>query len=294
MNRIVLTGLVALVAGFPGLMAQQQPAAPPAQQQQAAPAQPKPAAGPKQPMPKSQGELEALKAMFGATTPDDRIKAADALLAKYADTDFKDMANYFTADAYRMKSDGEKQIFFLERTLEVNPKHFQAMVDLAEAIAQRTKEFDLNREESLAKVDKYAKAAIEILKDAPKPNPQLPDEQWNNVKKDMTARAHQAMGMAAMTRKDNAKAIAEFKTAVEGASTPEPAFQVRLAQAYMLDGKWDDAVTISEKVMNNPQAHPQVKQVAQAIRASASEAKAKGLKPAQSNQPGGAIKVEVK
>ena len=43
----------------------------------------------KQPTPKSKGEVDALQAMFGTQDPDARIKAVDALLSKYADTEFK-------------------------------------------------------------------------------------------------------------------------------------------------------------------------------------------------------------
>jgi tetratricopeptide (TPR) repeat protein len=248
----------------------------------------------KQPAPRSQAELDALKAMFGAQTADERIKAAEALLTNYADTDFKDLANYITATAYQSKGDAEKQIIFLERTLAVNPKHFQAMVELAESIAQRTKEFDFDREEKLKRSDKLAADAIALLKDAPKPNPALPDAQWEAAKKDLIARCYQAVGLGAMVRKKNDEAIAAFKAAIDSASSPEPAFQVRLAQAYAMAAKNDEAIALCEQIMNNAQAHPQVKQVAQAIRAAAVQNKASGAKPATAVDPNAAVKVEVK
>src|ERR1044071_3366071 len=49
----------------------------------------------KQPAPKSKAEREALQAMFQAqNNPDAVIKAADELLTKCADTDFKETALY--------------------------------------------------------------------------------------------------------------------------------------------------------------------------------------------------------
>ena len=273
MKRMILAGILAVIAGTTSLMAQKQPA------------------------PKSKGELEALQAMFNAQDPDGRIKAADLLLTKYADTDFKDLALYMAAFSYQQKGEAEKAIVYSERALEANPKHYQAMLMLAELTAQRTGEHDLDREEKLTRAEKYANSAIETVRVAPKPNPQLTDEQWTAGKKDIEAQAHQALGMVALTRKKNDVAITEFKTAVDGASQPEPAFSVRLAQAYVAAGKYDEGIATAQKVMDIPNVHPQIRQVAQAIRASAMQAKAAAAKaaaPATPAAPPAPGQVEIK
>ena len=46
---------------------------------------------------------------------------------------------------------------------------------LAELLAQSTRENDLDKEEKLAKSEKYANDTIQMVKAAPKPNPQLSD-----------------------------------------------------------------------------------------------------------------------
>jgi len=269
MKRIMLTGLLALVAGATALMAQ------------------------KPPQPKSKGELEALQAMFNAQDPDSRVKAADDLLTKYADTEFKDIALYMAAESFRQKGDPDKAIIYGERTIQANPKHFQAMLLLAELTAQRTGEHDLDREEKLTRAAKYANDAIAAIQAALKPNPQLTDEQWDAAKKDLTAQGHQDLGLVDMARKNYDGAIKEFKTASETAASPEPAYMVRLAQADLMAGKYDDAIATAQKVMDTPNAHPQVKQVAQAIRAQATQAKNKASAPATPNAPPAPPQVEI-
>ena len=259
MKRMILTGALALAVGLPALMAQ--------------------------PKPKSQKEVEALMAIQNAQDPDSRIKAVDNLITHFADTEFKDFALFIAAFSYQQKNEPEKAIVYAERTLEANPKHYQAMLMLAELTAQRTGEFDLDREEKLTRADKYAKDALAALQTAAKPNPQMTDEQWTAAKKDMEAQAHQSMGMIAMARKKYDVAITEFKTAIDSASSPEPAFQVRLAQAYVGAAKYDDAIATAQKVMDTPNVHPQIKQVAQAIRASAMQGKGGGAKPAAPAKP---------
>ena len=278
MKRLILAGLMLVLAGAPGLMAQKgkKGDAPPAAQ----------ADQPKGPMPKSKGEQDALVAMFNAQgKPDDLIAAAENLLGKYADTDFKDTALFFEANAYRQKGDRDKAQVFAERTLQANPKNFQASLMLSELISQTTRENDLDKEDKLTKADKYANDTITAINAATKPNPQMTDQQWEDVKKDLVAEAHDSLGMSALLRKKYDVAINEFKMSVDGAAHPEPAFQVRLASAYSSAGKYDDAIATADKVMNDAQTPTQIKQVAQSIRAGATVAKQKAAGGATTAPP---------
>ena len=237
----------------------------------------------KQPTPKSKGEVEALQALFGASDPDTRIKAADNLLAKYADTEFKALALYLEAVSYQQKNDFDKMIVYAEQSVQADPKQYAALLMMAKGIAQRTREFDLDREEKLTKAEKYAKDAMEIVKDAPKPNPQITDEQWAQARKDYMAQGHEALGYAAMARKNYETAIAEMKLAVE--QSPDPVTQVRLAAAYNQTNKPDEALAVLDKVMAMPDLHPSIRQYAQAEKVRATQLKSGGSKPASSTAP---------
>jgi len=278
-NRAVVFFVVAF-AGAAVLWAQ-----PAKRAQPAKPAQPAQAAASqtpvaKQPQAKSKDEAEALMAIFNAPDPDTRIKAADALLTKYADTEFQAVALQIAAASCQQKNDFENMVIYCERTLEVDPQNFSAMLMLASGIAQRTREFDLDREEKLARSEKYARTAQEILKTALKPNPNLTDEQWESARKDFMAQSHEALGLAALVRKKYDVAIAEFKTATEVASSPDPATMVRLGAVYNLAGQYDEAVALLDKLMAQTDVHPQIKQFAQAERVRAIQLKSAAAKPA--------------
>jgi tetratricopeptide (TPR) repeat protein len=243
--------------------------------------------GPTGPAPKSQNELKAIQAVFTASqsnNPDGVITAAEDLLAKFKDTDFKDTVLMMEAQAYQQKGDKDKTTIYAERALAANPNNFQAALMLADVTVQSTREHDLDRDEKLAKAEKYANQAITAVTAAEKPNPQLSDQQWADFKKDIIAQAHDALGMSALDKKDYDKAISELKMAVEDAAHPEPAFQVRLASAYQSAGKNDEAIAVAEKVMNDSQVPQQIRSVAQSVRASAVMAK-NGGKPATQNAP---------
>lgn len=229
--------------------------------------------GQKQPQPKSQKEVEALQAMFNATSPDARITAAESLLSKFADTEFKPIALYFMTVSAEEKGDFEKVIVYGERTLEVDPKNYATMLILSRNIAQKTREFDLDKEEKLAKSEKYAKDAMAALTTAPKPRPDLPDDQWAAAKKDFEAQAHESLGMSAMVRKKYDVAIKEFQTAMSTAAQPDPTTKVRLASAYTQSGKPDDAIKALDEVMADPQLNPALRQAAQNEKMKAAKAK---------------------
>jgi len=260
MKRMILTGLLAIGAGAMCLMAQGTA----------------PKGGAKAPAgakaPKSQGELEALQALQAAgNDPDKAIAASEALITKFADTDFKSIALYIEADAYERKGDFNRMEIYAERVLEADPTDFRAGLMLAKHYATHTGANDLDKEEKLAKGDKYANQVIEMMKTAPKPNAGVTDEQWAEVRKDSTAEAYSSMGLGNLTRKKYDAAAANFKSAVEANSRPEPAYMVRLASALQQAGKNDEAVQWCDKVLAIPDVHPTIKNLATQIKGNAAK-----------------------
>ena len=255
MKRTIFTGILAIGIGAACLMAQA----------------PAPAA--KGPAPKSKGEVEALQALQAAANdPDKTIAACENLITKFADTDYKAIALFMEADAYQRKGDLDHMVIFAERTLEADPKEFRAMLLLSNYYATHTRENDLDREEKLGKAEKLANQVIEMMKTMPKPNLQITDEQWAEARKDTAAEGYNSIGIANLTRKKYDVAAAAFKSASDTNSRPEPAYMVRQASALQSGGKNDEAVALCDKVIAIPDVHPQVKNVATAIRNAAIKA----------------------
>lgn len=230
-----------------------------------------------QPKIKSKKEQEAWMAIVQAQGPDAQIAAVENLLTKFADTELKPFALQIAMDAAQQKNDPEKTIIYAERALEADPKSYSAMLTISRVTAQGTKEFDFDKEEKLKKVDKLANDAIKLLETAPKPNPGLSDEQWAGAKKDMASQGYEAIGMAAMIRKKYDDAAAQFKLAVDNASTPEAALtsKVRLAAAYNLAGKHDDALKVVEPLLAEQNLNPAIRQFAAQEKVKAAMGKAK-------------------
>jgi tetratricopeptide (TPR) repeat protein len=228
-----------------------------------------------QPKPKTQKEAQDFNAIQQASTVDARIAAADQFVTNHPTSQLKSLALYLAADAAERKNDGAKAIAYAETSLEADPKNYQSMLLISGELARSTRENDLDKEEKLSRAEKFANDAVPAINAAPKPNPQLSDDQWAGYKKDDVAQAHTDLGMVALVRKKYDVAVTEFKMAVDGAATPDAATMVRLAGAYNQAGKPDEAIAVLDKVMAMSNVNATVKQFATQEKARAEQAKNK-------------------
>jgi tetratricopeptide (TPR) repeat protein len=217
--------------------------------------------------PKSPKESQAILAVQVAKDPDERIKAIENVLTNFADTDFKVALLQMAVQTEQQKNDYAQTVFYANRLLMADPKNAFALVTLASETARHTRENDLDKDEQLAKVDKWAKDAIEAAKVMPKLRAEIPDADWDSFKKDMEAQSYEALGMADAVRKNYDGAANNYKQSLAIASMPNPATLVRLAQVYMSSGKLDNANFTLDKAINTPNVPPQVKSVAEALKA---------------------------
>lgn len=229
--------------------------------------------GQKQPQVKSPKEGEALQALFNATDPEARMAAAENVLTKFADTEFKVIVLQVAAESAKEKNEPARMITYGERLLEADPNNYTALMVMAKAYADQTREFDLDKNEKLAKLDKYTTAALPAIAAAQKPNPQVTDDQWKMAKQQYQAEVFQSMIKGAAVRKKYDDVIGKLRET--SAAEPDNYFAMALlGQAYQQSGKSDDAIATLDKVAASA-ADPQIKQFAASIRKQAAESKAK-------------------
>ncbi len=204
-----------------------------------------------QPQPKSQKELDAVMAIQNAQDPDQRIAAADELIKGFPETEFKEFANYMTMLSYQQKNDFENMMIFGERTLEVNPDNVGVLLQLSYAIPLRTREFDLDKEEKLAKSEDFAKRAVTLVPNLAKPDPNISDEEWLATKKDFMAQANESLGLVSLKRQNFAAASEYFQKALDLAPEQNPTTFYYLAQALHKDGKKAEALNAINTALSN-------------------------------------------
>jgi len=222
-----------------------------------------------QPKIKSQKELEAIQGMMKSPDPKSRIEAANKFVEDFPDSEFKAYALQVVTLTYQGLNDYDNMMIYGERTLEADAQSYAVMLAMANALALRTRPFDLDKEEKLGRATEYANKALEILEAAARPNPSVTDEQWEQAKNDFRAQAHEALGLVAMGRKDYPKAVTELKRAVDLASGSSAGTKVRLGVAYTDAGNYGAAITTFDSVLAEQNLHPTIRRVAEAQKAKA-------------------------
>jgi tetratricopeptide (TPR) repeat protein len=211
----------------------------------------------------TKAELDAFNAIIKAQTPDDKMKAADEFVVKFADSQYKGIALYDAAEAADQKGDYSKAIIYADESLQADPTNFDAKLLVAGELAQHTRENDLDKDEKLAKAEKYTNDALTQIPSTAKPQPSIKDDVWENYKKYANARAHYDLGLIALARKKPDVQIAEFKSAVDLITPPDPVWLARLANAYNDAGKPEDALEAANKVLATENLNPAIKNFAQ-------------------------------
>jgi tetratricopeptide (TPR) repeat protein len=184
------------------------------------------------------------------------------VLTDFADTEFKVALLTVAIQAEQQKGDYPQIVFYGERLLKDDPNNAYALVNLGAETARRTRENDLDKDEQLAKADKWAKAGIEAAKTMPKVAAAETDEDLDHDRKDMQAQGYVALGMADVVRRNFDGAAENYRKSIEVEATPNAATLVRLAQVYINTGKLDNASFTLDKAINAPNAPDQIKSIA--------------------------------
>jgi tetratricopeptide (TPR) repeat protein len=231
----------------------------------------------KQPQPTEEQKAISAVQAAAAKGPEALAPAVDDFVLKFPTSPYRARLLNALGDIYESSGNAEKAQNSYQRALDADANDYYSRIMLASEIARSTQPFETDmaaRDAKLAKAEKYANEAIPLIASAAKPAPQMTDEQWDALKKDDTARAHQALAMVAMVRKNYDVAVTEFKTSISTAATPDPATSIRLAAAYDAAGKMDDAEQVLDQVLAMPGLPDAYKNVAQSEKKRSEQLKA--------------------
>ncbi len=242
----------------------------------ARPQQAAPAAQAGQPHPKSQKEVDALKKVQTAAQANDaaaELQAINEVLETFADTEYKPMLLQMAMDAAQRQGDFAQTTVWGDRVLQSDPNNIPARVMLAEVTAQHTREFDLDKDQSIKKIEDYANKSLDLLKTANTPPAGMPDAQWPDYKKQLTSQSYDALGQTAELKKNYPDAIKAYQSSVDAQPT-NPVPMARLAKAYRENKQYDEAISEANKVLAMNEVPPPVKNFAQTEKDNATKLKA--------------------
>lgn len=205
----------------------------------------------------------------------DVLTDATNVVENFPDSPYKQKVLYVAFQAAGNVNSYDQMVVWGDRIIQSDPSDIFARVQLADATADHTRENDLDKEQSLKKVDDYAHQALTMLQSATTPPANLPLDpaQWPKEKQDLTERCYYALGVSADLKKNYPEAEKDFGMAVQGDPTNN-IYLARLLRSYIANKQYDEAIAAAQKALDNPASTPTVKSAAQTAKDQATSLKA--------------------
>jgi len=189
------------------------------------------AAAPKQPQWKSREEYDDFQKIVAAKDPNQIIKAADAFLQKYPNSDFRDPADLAKMQANQQLGNSSQATAAARDALKANPEDLGALNYLSFAFPFLYKATDADKDAQLAEAEAKAKQGLDVLGKQSKPA-SMSEEQFDQQVKALRANFNDALGFVALQKKDYATAITALNAA-KGDNPSDPYVFYRLGLSYL-------------------------------------------------------------
>lgn len=202
---------------------------------------------------KSQKEVDAFMKIQQAQMAQDTqlmASAGAAFISQFPKSDARGLASYMTMVAYQQLNDFDNMLLYGEMALDAKPVPgvlAGTLVSLAGAIPNRTREFDLDKEEKLGKAEDYAKRAMAMIPNLPKVNPNMTDEEWLENKKELMSQCHEAIGSVHLKRENFPAAEQSLRRALALSTQQVPFTLYGLARALSKQGKNAEAAEAADR-----------------------------------------------
>lgn len=249
------TGIVIAALAFAGmcgaLPSPAQNPAPAKDAQAAAPAAPAP--GKRPPQAKTQPEFDAYQAAMSSAGPAAIEKAADDFAQKFADSELRILLYKQALRSYQAANNADKTLDMGRKILALDGDDPEALVDVAQVLAERTRDTDLDKDQKYAEAQKLAEKALQTVDTDLAVPAGTPQEKIDQFKGFLRSAAYGILGTLYFNRdtKENyVKAEENLRKSIDALpSQPDPVSVLRLSIALDKQGRYTDALAEANKAV---------------------------------------------
>jgi tetratricopeptide (TPR) repeat protein len=248
------------------MLAQQQtpaPSTPPAGGQEQAAQGTAPPTGKRPPQAKTQAEFDAYKAAAANTDPTALEKAADDFASKFPDSELRILLYRVAMHGYQSANAGDKMMEVGRKILAIDPDDPEALIGVAEVLAERTRDSDLDKQQRWDEALKDAQRALETIEtDLPVPAG-TPQEKVDAYKGYLRSTAYSILGTLQYNQNKYAEAESYYRKSIDALpSQPDPVVVLRLALALDKQNKYGDALKEADRAVELTQENTTAGQLA--------------------------------
>ena len=243
MNRATLVVILALATL--GWAQDKAPAA------QSAPAQAaQPPAGKRPPQAKTQPEFDAYKVAAANTDPAALEKSADDFAAKFPDSELRILLYRTAMHSYQTANKADNMMEMGRKVLKLDPDDPEALIGVAQVLAERTRESDLDKDQRLDEGTKLATHAVETTDTDITVPPGTPQERVDQYKGFLRSTAYYVLGTIQYTKEKYSEAEGFFRKSIDALpSQPDPLAVLRLALSLDKQEKYPEALKFANQAV---------------------------------------------
>ena len=218
--------------------------------QTAAPAQAPAPAGKRPPQAKTQPEFDAYKAAAALTDASAQEKAAGDFAAKYPDSELRPVLYKAVMHSYQQANNADKMMEMAQKILSFDADDPEALLGVAQILAERTHDTDLDKDQKLAEARKDAQRSL-ITVDTDVPSAGYPPEQLAAFKGFLRSEAYAILGTLDFNAKAWPDAEGNLRKSIDAfPQQPDPIAVFRLSVALDMQNKYPEALKYANQAVD--------------------------------------------
>lgn len=207
-------------------------------------------AGKRQPQAKTQDEFAAYKAAAALTDPAAQEKAANDFATKFPDSELRPVVYKSVMHAYLQANNNEKVIEISQKVLTFDPDDPEALLGVAQGLAERTRDTDLDKDQRLAEARKDAQRALETV-DTDVPSAGYPPEQLTAYKAFLRSESYEILGTLDYNAKAWAAAEGNLRKSIDAfPQQVDPVAVLRLSLALDQQSRYPEALKFAKQAVD--------------------------------------------
>jgi len=224
-----------------------------------APSQTTPPAAKRPPQAKTQPEFDAYKAAAAATDLAAMEKAADDFAAKFPDSELRVLLYRNAMHAYQNTNNAEKTEAMGRKVLAIDPDDPDSLTTVAEVIAERTRDTDLDKDQRYSEGMKMAERALTTVDTDIAVPPGTPQEKLDAYKSGIRSQAYSTMGTIQYNQNNFPAAQEYFQKAIDAfPSQPYAPDLLRLALSLDKQQKYEEALKACNRAVELSQENSMI------------------------------------
>ena len=211
--------------------------------------------GKRPPAAKTQPEFEAYQAAMGLSDPAAAEKAADDFATKFTDSELRVVLYKAAMQKYQGANNADKMLDMAHKAVSFDADDPEALVGVAQVLAERTRDTDLDKDQKLAEAKKDAERAL-ITIDTDVPTTGYPPDKLAQFKGFLRSEAYAVLGTLASNARNWPEAETNLRKSIDAFPEVDSVAALRLAVALDMQNKVPEALKYANQAVDLTKDRP--------------------------------------